>query len=475
MGLPPSASARPVPWVPLLALVVVSFAIRLSAVAYWTGLGTPPKPGGDEAEYDACAWSLVQGHGYRGPSPDVVDEEGRVTIHPTAYRPPTSVFFYAGVYAVAGHSYLAAQFANATLASLTVLLVFLIGRRLFDTRTAWLAAGLYAFYPLALYYNLTLQSESLAAFLIALFVWLCLPLRDAGGTWWAAAAGLGLGALLLCKPGYVFLIPLLPFWALAVCRGDRRLWLRSAIIPVLAGLVVLPWTVRNYLELGHLIPFGTGGGSLLLQANNRIVVADSRYHGYAVWDTCLPEYAPLLRAPNDEYRRDEVAKKLAVQWLKDNPDKWFYLARGKFWRLWTPQYYGSGNRQLAIVVCSYYGVILFGFLSAVVPVTRRFVSERNPALIMLALILATTAMAVVFHGQHRYRFPIDSLCTIHAAAGFCWILNRVCGSEKSSGDRPRLTSGTIGILLVFAAVVAALALAIVVDEQRIHEYRMRIA
>ena len=81
--------------------------------------------------------------------------------------------------------------------------------------------------------------------------------------------------------------------------------------PLGAALLILPWVVRNYRELGQFIPFSTGGGSLLLQANNRIVVADSNYHGYAIWDTSLPEYAVALRQPNDEFRRDAVAKQLA--------------------------------------------------------------------------------------------------------------------------------------------------------------------
>jgi hypothetical protein len=474
MGLPPTDDVRPVRAGLLVALFILSFALRLGSMAAMTGLGAAPSPGSDEAEYDLCAWNLVQGNGYVGPSPDVVDAEGKSLPHPTAYRPPTSVLYYAAVYAVAGHSYLAAQVVNSAVAGLTVLLVFSISRHLFGRRTAWVAAILYACYPIALYYNLTLQSESLAAFLICLFVWLCLPFRDARGGWWAVGAGLGFGLLLLCKPGYLFLLPLLPFWAVAVCRGDRRLWFRAALIPIVAGLVIVPWAVRNYLELGKFIPFGTGGGSLLLQANNRIVVDDARYHGYAVWDISLPEYAPALREPNDEIERDAVAKKFAVDWLKKNPDKWFYLARGKCWRLWAPWYFGSGNRTVALGVCIYYGLILAGFLCAVIPVTARFIRERNPALMMTALILATVAMAVVFHGQHRYRFPIDSLCTVFAAPAFNYMAGSLRGTHSRGVGHRGWTRCMIGAGIA-VGLAAAVAAATYYDEKRIHEYRLGVA
>src|SRR5262245_45791088 len=459
----------------LLALFFVAFAIRLTAVAVWTGLNADPCPGSDEAEYDTIAWNLARGEGYRGISPDVVAEDGSLREHPTAYRPPVAPLFYAAVYTLAGHSYAAAHVADSLLASLSVVLVFLITRRLFDRGAAWLAAGVYALYPVAVYYNLTLLSETQGAFLVSMFAWLTLALKDRGGARWAVAAGSALGALLLCKPGFVFLIPLLPVWAWAVCRRDLALWGRAALIPATAGLMVLPWAARNYAEFGAFVPFSTGGGSLLLQANNRIVVADPKYHGYAVWDTSLPEYAPALRAANDEVERDAVAKRLAVQWLRDNPDKWFYLARGKFWRLWTPAYVGSGNQELAWVLYAYYGTILVVFAVAVLPVGVRLWRRRDPGLILLALILATVATALVFHGQHRYRFPIDSLCIVIAAGGVSWLAraaHRPRARELFAWRGARWLAIWVG---VGVAVLVGGIVAVRMDDERIDTYRAELA
>ena len=463
-------------WVRLTVLLAVAFGLRLGAVAAGPGLTAPPRFGSDEYEYDLCAWNLVRGNGYVGVSPDVVDATGRPREHVTAYRPPVATLFFASVYVVAGHNYAAAHMADTALATFTVLLVFAIAGRLFGRGAAWLAAVVYAFYPLAIYYNLTLLSESQGAFLVCLFVWLCLPIAGPRGLRWAGGAGVALGLLLLCKPGFVFLMPLLGIWALAVCGRSRALWLRAAVIPACAGLAILPWAVRNHQEFGGVIPFSTGGGSLLLQANNRLVVADPKYHGYAVWDTSLPEYAAALRAPNDEIARDAVAKQFAIAWLKENPDKWFYLARGKVWRLWTPSYFGGQNRAAARIASVYYGTILLAFGLAVLPVTAWLVRRRDPGLIVLCPIVATVAMAIVFHGQHRYRFPIDSLCMVVAAGGVMGLVRAVAEGKLRARVRALVASRRIQVGLVAAAGLGiAWVAACRWDDERIQAFRADLA
>jgi 4-amino-4-deoxy-L-arabinose transferase-like glycosyltransferase len=389
----------------LAGLLIAAFVIRIIAVMVVTGLTTPPDSGSDEQEYDVIAWNLAQGNGYRGLSPDVSDPN-----HVTAYRTPTTPLFYAGLYALFGHSYIPLHVSNAALAALTVWLIYSLTRRYAGVRAGLVAAALYAFYPAGIYYNLAILSEIHGAFLAALFAWCCLGIKDASGIGWSLAAGIVLGLLLLCKPGYVFLFPIFPVLGWFVFRWDARFWGRAVLLVGATALVLVPWVVRNQMVMRAFIPFGTGGGQLLLCGNNRIVVEDPRLFGYSVMDKSLPEYAAALADPNDEVRRDAVAKRLAVTWLRENPDKWFYLLQGKFRRLWTPFYLGRGRQTAGAVNSLYFGSVLVLFLLGLVPVTSKLIHERHPALIMHALIVATIVMALVFHGQHRYRFPIDSFC-----------------------------------------------------------------
>lgn len=412
----PAQVSRDILW--LTALLVAAFVLRLSMVISVTGLHTAPTCGTDEYEYDTYAWNVAQGNGYRGPSPDVADQN-----HLTAYRPPAPSLFLAGLYRLFGHTYLVAYLALILLGTLTVWLLFQITLVCFNRRAAWLAASFYACYPISLYYGLTLNSEIFSTFLICLFVWCCLGIKASKGIWWAAGAGIALGLVLLSKPAFVFLLPLLPFWAWTVCRWRKELWLRALAIPSLAALLITPWLIRNLIVMHAFIPFSTGGGSLLLQANNRQVIEDPNYAGYAVFDFSLPEYAAPIRQANDEVKRDAIAKKFAIQWLRSNPDKWFYLIRSKFVRLWRVEYAGYRFHNLAWILIITYGLAVTVFAFTVFPFAARMVRERRPGSIMVCMILATIASALIFHGQHRYRFPIDAFCISIAAGGVFWLVD----------------------------------------------------
>jgi hypothetical protein len=436
----------------MAALLAFAFVLRLGAVALVTGLHTAPSIGSDEAEYDAYAWNVAEGNGYRGPSPNVSDEN-----HLTAYRPPAPSIFLAGLYVLFGHSYAVAYLANILLGVLTVWLIFNITLRCFGLRAAWLAAIAYAVYPISLYYGLTLNSELFSTFLLCLFAWCCLGIQNSNGMRWAVGAGIALGLVLLSKPGFVFLLPLLPLWAWIVCGRRKGMWLRVIAIPVLAAALIAPWTIRNRIVMHAFIPFSTGGGSLLLQANNRQVIEDPAYSGYAVFDYCLPEYAGPIIAANDEVKRDAIAKKFAVQWLRDNPDKWFYLLRSKFLRLWRIDYTGRRFHSVAWTLELIYGTILAAFVLTVFPFTRRLLRERHPGLIMICMILATIATALVFHGQHRYRFPIDGFCISIAAGGVFWFrdtLRRASAQQRRAALRSYLLENRLWLVGVGLLAIA---------------------
>ena len=450
-------------------LVILATGLRIAVIASITGLATPPVPGTDDAEYDSFAWNVTQGRGYRGPSTNVSDPD-----HLTASRPPVPSLFYASIFTVAGHSYAAARVANALLGGLTVVLVAAIGRRCFDARVARIGATIFAFAPAGMFFSLGLLSEVLAAFLVALVVWCSLRVRDHHGWLWSVATGVTFGLLLLCKPGFLFVLPLLPFWAWAVCGRRVHDWFRIAAIPVSIGLVILPWVVRNLLVMGALIPFGTGGGQLLLSTNNRVVVGDPQLYGYSVMDHYLPEYRSALVQVDDEVRRDRIAQGFAVDWLRANPDKWFYLVRNKFVRLWEPVVHREPMRLLDWAATAYGAVTLIFMVGALPSVTVRFWREGSPGLMIQAMLLGTTIMAMIFHGQHRYRFPIESLCMLLASAGFVALVDYVRAAGGISPAAAALGSGVVRRRRAIVAVVlvaVSYSFAARADDRHIEAYR----
>jgi len=193
-------------------------------------------------------------------------------------RPPLHVFFFAFwlrvalVLGVPQLGLLFIQLAQTALAAVMTLIGFGLARRLFaSTRAGLLFAGFLAlWYPL-LEQTTVLFSEHLYLFFLLLHLWLLVRydqkerLRD------LALAGAALGAAALTRSPALYAVVFVVGWlivrALTVgASGAASRWqaamstVKPSLIVVAACLAVIaPWTARNYLTYGHLIPVDTLG------------------------------------------------------------------------------------------------------------------------------------------------------------------------------------------------------------------------
>jgi hypothetical protein len=236
--------------------------------------------------------------------------------------------------------------------------------------------------------------------------------------------GLLLGLSVLVHPSKIFMVPLAIGWAIWQFWRPRKHMAYALLTPVISLLVLLPWASRNYFVFGEFIPLTTTGGSALLQGNNRIVVSEPRYYGYSVWDTQIPEYRELLQAPNDELERDRIAKRLAMDWLRDNRDKWLFLVQAKIRRGFTPILQPDTAAHYRYGMLLSWGPILVLFVVAFVPTLVMFLRPSHPGWILHLGVLHFVVLTVIFFGYSRYRHPIEPICIIFAAAAVDWLLRQ---------------------------------------------------
>jgi 4-amino-4-deoxy-L-arabinose transferase-like glycosyltransferase len=405
-------------WWMLASLVVLGLVLRLG-LALWLGIGRAPEAGTDAEEYDAYAWNLLQGRGYRGMSPDVADRD-----HLTAYRPPGTSLIWGGLFSAFGHRYDVVRIFNCAAGAATIWLVYGVGIRSFGPTAGLLGAGIYAVWPISLLYSASLLSEPPGALLFMAYLLACLMFADHPGWKTAVTAGALLGLTLLTRPNPLFMLPLTAVWALWQFCRDRRTLVLGLAIPVITLLTMSPWWVRNALVFGRFIPLSTMGGSALLQGNNRIVAADPSLYGYSVWDSKIPEYREALRSAGDEIERDRRAGRFAIEWLKANPDLWPQLAWNKLVRGWTPFLQPSSPRLYRIGTLISWGPVLLLFLIGFIPTGYRFLRDGHPAWILHLAILGSLPLTVLLFGELRYRFLFEPICILVAAATMAWFLTR---------------------------------------------------
>lgn len=243
----------------LWAILGVALGLRLAVV--W--LAPKAELLGDEREYYSAAAILADGRGF-----SFFDESLWV-------RPPLYVALLAGLFRLFGPGPAPVWTVQTALSLATVALAGALARQLYGGQrpgpggraepAARLAAGLCALYlPFAVYTRFLL-SETLFTFLVLLAFVALTGYARGWGRGALALAGVAFGAAILTRGLALPFLAAVPLWMATVHRrpggeGWSIVTRRSALVIALALLVVAPWTARNALAYGSLIPVDTTGG-----------------------------------------------------------------------------------------------------------------------------------------------------------------------------------------------------------------------
>jgi hypothetical protein len=132
--------------------------------------------------------------------------------------------------------YLIGRFWSVALAIGALPLVFLIGRRVFDTRAGLVATAIWAVLPFPVFHAQIVRTDSAAVFFGLLALWLCLRLLAEPRTRYCVLAGVGVGLAVASRYFMVALVPCLVMAALLPHRRALRAALRSGAIAVASAV-----------------------------------------------------------------------------------------------------------------------------------------------------------------------------------------------------------------------------------------------
>ena len=275
---------------PVWQILLLGLALRVCWILLF-----PAQPGSDGAVYLGLAERLVQGEGYE-------------TSGTKAYWPVGYPLLLAAWLAVLGDARLAYLALNLALFVIGALGVAALARFLAGGRAGRLGALLFALWPNLVFAAGTPEKEMLVLALLPwATLWMLSALNRNGRQLAVFGAGLLLGVSTLVQPSLQFL----PFVAAILLIGagsSLRLGAAQALLVVLGTVVIVaPWTYRNYLVFDTPVLVATNGGSNLYRANNPLATG-----GYT------PRGEVDLSAL-DEIAQDKEGRRLAVQWIKENP------------------------------------------------------------------------------------------------------------------------------------------------------------
>lgn len=387
----------------LAAVVFAGLALRVALLLFRTGdLRTDPDA------YVAHAETLLQTGGYNVPGTD----------KPTAFRPPLYPMVLAAARWMGFKTLFSIGAINALATGMLITGTWWVARAVgLRGILPSIAAIAVALDPLQLRYTGLPMTEALTAGLLTLAVLdvlksqLCQWTPDCDSTdrrrsfKAAVTAGVYFGLAGLCRP--VTLVTCAVLTTASVVQllmreiKTRRDASRSpqlphisvaqamtvAVLPgVVAGLVLLPWVIRNAVQFHEFIPATTHGGYTLLLGNNEVfyrevVLAEEP----TVWSgPSLDRWQQELRAemlqegvdPLDETAMDEWAYARAFEVIRSQPGTFVQACLLRWQRFWsvapTKPAEGTAARWASGLVAVWYSVLWIGVAGSVLPRSRAF-------------------------------------------------------------------------------------------------------
>ena len=157
-----------------------------------------------------------------------------------------------------GNIYKVGRFLSAIFDTLTVLLVYLIGKRVAGRRAALFAAAIAGLTPMAIQLAHFFTTDSWLTFFVSLTIWLCLRAMDAGDRRSFVIAGASFGLAMATK-GSVFTLSGLVALSLLIAAWQRRDELDRALDGLIwVGQRALLSGLEALAALGNFEPYDLG-------------------------------------------------------------------------------------------------------------------------------------------------------------------------------------------------------------------------
>lgn len=408
VDLAASFDARLPAWVTprnlFLGLLLISLIVDLVFGFVYKFRAAPAELEADELEYYNMAGSLLAG-----------------TFELTARRTLAFPLLIAGVRSFSA-SFVLLQVAVAAFYSFSAPLLSMVVRRVTGSIAAGALAGLVlAIWPPAVYYGVSLYSETMALPVFLLAMW-ALPAGARTGRprgsrdWlWALASGLLLAAATQVRPMYLIMTPFLALIVLIEEGAFKRAVQRVALVALAFSAVTLPWAAHMTMRFHHPILITSNGGEtlagglspkLLEPWSQRRLLTGGRnvWVGPGKWLTLQTNgyLSPAeLKLPYDQ--QDKLLKERTIAWVKANPGAAAHLEACKLLYMWG-FYPLLRNGWAQLLLGSVPTIILLGFATFCLATMR---TARTTLARFWVLPVFVSAVAAISWGSWRFRQPGD--------------------------------------------------------------------
>lgn len=416
-------------WCPA-GVAALALAARVAfGIAHWGGevwLSGPAfagTQGGDPSKYAAIIAGILDGKGFAF--------EGR----PSARAGPMLPYVLAGVFAVLGTNFWSLLLANGIFGAAAAWAVWRIAVGLYgDVRIAALAGLFVALNPGLVFASTMITTQGLCVALLAWGVVHALAFVRSDGAARMAVAGILLGLATLTRAEVLLssLLIALAVWWHGRRAGSSRVGRGALAFVVALVLTLTPWTVRNYLVFGVLLPLTSSSGVVFLHGNG------PQYAGVGIWDPEVWRVPPAdalialgrtdLAPPGsaappveDEVTQRGRAWRIALAHLAEHPIDYPKRCLGRLITVWLPWTPVMSPLHRAAKVALWVALVPAGFWA--LWRACRTAAAWPLAAPIVGITLALTAF--LLDPALAYRAPAEVCLAVFAAAGWASVWRRL--------------------------------------------------
>ena len=389
-----------------------------------TLLGNFYNPNNDDVKYIRSAWILSQTGNYIFHKPPA----------PTVFMMPGLAYVLAFFMRVFGEfgGITVLRIVQAVLQILSLLLIFYIARKLFDSKVAIVAVILDLFYITEIWVPNLVLTETFFKFFVLCIIYCSLYALDEHKSKYYVLGGIFLGFAALFRPTIVmFPILILIMWIIKKVKFKDALKY-TVIVGVVFCVVLSPWWIRNYTIFNKFIPFTLSTGNPMWQGtfinyNQKSKITDGL--DYSNYDTKNPKLSEIQRNDMEialsKYRLKNLFPKQPLNFI-------YWYTIGKGWiQINSPFYWKeifgvSGN--LARVY--HHILLILGSIGMLL-----FLKSRKKNL--LAILPMTTIVYFVivylpFYTMGRYFYPVMPYMIIFSSYCLVTLYEKTLVQRKSA-------------------------------------------
>ena len=391
-------------------MVFVALAIRLAVSAVMVRSFVDPFRGYWHFgwEMGRIAHAICQGRGFSSP---FFDPSG-----PTAMLPPAYPYLVAACMKMFGGYTIGSAMAilalNSIFASLTVLPIYFLAKRVFDEKIAAIAGWVWVFFPYSIYLSGgRIYSDTLTC-LIASLLWLQtirLPGSSTKADWvlWGALWG----AAGLVSPALLGTLPFLAIWLVVQRRRAGRAWLLpGSLAACLLLALITPWTVRNYRAFHRFVPLRDGFWMEVhvgYNGDTSDLTPDSAHP-----TTSAAEYAEWQRLGEIGYM--DAKKTQALTFITRHPGFSAWVTVRHFFNLWTG-FWSLDHNFLENEPFHIPNVLFTTAVTLLLLGGLRYAGQAGKWPEVFPLVLVLVSFPLVYYITHTsmdYRHPLDPIIVI---------------------------------------------------------------